>query len=132
MNIRALLFLLFVVGYIGFEIYIIKRTGYRTEPDFIFNEFVGARHASERCGNPTEDVSRRFTRNFTSVKRGARDDYVEQYPDKSAAEADAYIDRLISEGESEIDRMIDAQGCEAADVHRMVVLYERRANLNLR
>ena len=132
MNIRAVLFLLFAVGYVGFEIFIIQKTGYRTEPDHIFNEFVGARHASARCGDPTDDVSRRFTRNFASVQRGAREDYIEQYPDKSETEADGYIDQLISEGESEVDQMIDAHGCEAADVHRMVVLYERRANLNLR
>ena len=132
MNIRFLLFLLFVVGYVGFELYVIKRTGYRTEPDFIYNEFVGAQQASARCGDPTDAVSRNFARNFNAVERGAREDHAEQNPEATPAEIDDFVASLTRERENEVDQMIDAQGCESADVRRLVVLYERRANLNLR
>lgn len=132
MNVRVVLATLFVVGYVGFELFAIQKTKYRTEPDFIFNEFIGIQRASERCGDPDDDVKRRFARNLASVRRGAREDYIEQQPDRSEADADDFIDALIGEREREVDQLIDDQGCEAADVRRLVILYERRANLNLR
>jgi len=132
MNLRAALAALFVLGYLGFEIYAIQKTGYRTEPDYIFSQFVGAKAASERCGEPSDEVSRRFSRNFAAVERGAREDFVEQQANETAASTSDYINELIGEREREVEQMIDSQGCEAADVRRLVVLYERRANLNLR
>lgn len=121
-----------VVGYIGFEIYALQRAGYRTEPAYILNEFVGAERATSRCGDPDADVERDFTRNMGAVKRSAARDYAEKNPGASSGDVDRYIADSVRQRVSEVDASVDTAGCDAPEVRRLVMLYEKRARLNLR
>lgn len=121
-----------VMGYVGLEISTLHTQRYRTEPLFVFNDFVTADQATLRCGDPGTEERQRFQSNFEAVKRRALDELKETDPQAVAAALLDQLDALAAERSGEVDAFIDTNGCEHMDVWRWVKLHEVRARLNLK
>jgi hypothetical protein len=131
-SLGAIAAIVIVVGYVGLELSTLHTQRYRTEPLFIFDEFVTADHAAQRCGEPDAEERERFQSNFQVVRRKALAELQEAKPQATAAELTSRLDSLAAERTGEVDAFIDSNGCEHTDVWRWVKLHEVRARLNLR
>ncbi len=132
MSLGAIAAVVIVLGYVGLELSTLHTQRYRTEPLFIFNEFVTADQATARCGDPGEEERHRFQSNFQAVKRKALVELQETQPQAATAELVRQLDALATERIGEVNQFIDNNGCEHTDVWRWVKLHEVRARLNLR
>ena len=132
MNKGGILFLLLAAGYVGFELYILQQTGYRTEPLFIFDKFVTADQAAARCPGPDAGQRERFARNLQSVRRRAMREVAETNPQWAPPKVERTIAERAAQKRGEVDAMVDARGCDDSAVWELLKGFENRARLNLR
>ncbi|MFK7830919.1 MAG: hypothetical protein AB8B57_14165 [Congregibacter sp.] len=125
-----------VVGYFAFEVSNLHRLRYRMEPLYIFDQFASAHIAIQHCGTPDDEERRRFARNFNYVTRRAVEDTVEPVnPDSDdqqrKADAEGSIRNRLELRRQEVEALLAAQGCQGADLRKLVKFHEIRARLNV-
>lgn len=122
MNIKALAFVIIVIGYIGFEAHVISRNAYRMEPIFIFGTFVDASQAIERCGPLKPVDSDKFNANLNYMKHLAQADTQEDA---------ATIDAQENERRRLVDDLVSEFGCDHIELFQLRKRYEQLARRNL-
>lgn len=125
----TVLFILFALGYVGFELYAVSRVGYRAEPDYIFRNHAAASHAVEVCGALKSGPSEKFRANYSYVRQRAIDAFAKAGDDESSAEAKVLEMELATQ--RELDALIDETSCadKAVWTHRKRYEIYTRSNL---
>jgi hypothetical protein len=124
--------LFFVLLYAGWEVHGLYSSRHLMEPLYIYDQFVGADRAVERCGGAEAGEREKFLRNLDSVTRDAGEDLAEKHPEEDAGAIEARLAELRQEREAEVDALIEAQGCDGKEVWTLLRLHKMRARLNLR
>jgi hypothetical protein len=119
-----------VVAYLGLELHGLHRARDSMEPASIFRDFVGARHAVDRCGADAEERAA-FDSNFAVVESQALRDLAARNPQSSDAEHRVILEQQRRAREEEVDALIAREGCAGKDVWRLLKLHEVRSRLNL-
>lgn len=132
MNPGAIAFVLIAVGYFALELFAMSRMKYRTEPLYIYEEYVTADTAAMRCSDPDSAERSDFLRNFGAVRRRAAKHLAQENPNVTSAEIATRLDSLKAARSREVIRIIDARNCSDSEVWRWAKLHEVRARLNLR
>ena len=86
MRTMPILFILIVVGYVGFELYGLHRAKERMDPVTILDKFHMADRATSRCGQPEGDDLERFQRNLGLAATRATRALEQRNPDASRVE----------------------------------------------
>lgn len=120
---------LIVAAYLGFELYALKRLGYRTEPLYIHDQFVAANRAAERCGDPPPQQWQRFLNNIAFSRRQA---LAELAAEPGIQDPAGELAAREAAKAASIDALIDAEGCDAGVAWQLVKLHEIKARLSLR
>lgn len=131
MGLTGYITILVVVVYLGFELFGLHKARDRMEPGYVFNEFVGARHAVALCADG-ERRNADFERNFNAVTERAIRALAESSLDSTIEQATARVSLQQKTRESEVDALVAAEGCDGEQVWRLLKLYEIRSTLNLR
>jgi hypothetical protein len=126
-----ILVVLVVAGYVGFELFALQRTKYRTEPLYIFDQFLLAHHAVTKCGSPGEGRLAQFRRNLRSVAARAARELAESNPESSPEQIERMIDARDAEREREVDAIVQAKGCEDPQIKTLLKRFEIRARLRV-
>ncbi|MEL7311861.1 MAG: hypothetical protein AAFN07_10145 [Pseudomonadota bacterium] len=121
----ALFFLLFLVVYMGFEIYAVEKTRYRMQPDHIYLEHVRAAHAASMCEKDVSEWELRFLRNFEYAQQRAESAEAE---DNEAQRPRLALRVLAAEGE--VDNLIASNGCDDIELWKLLRRYEILAKQN--
>lgn len=121
----ALFFLLFVVAYMGFELYAIEKTRYRMEPEFIYLDHVRSEHAASLCNKDVSEWRERFAQNFDYARGRA-----EAVLATSEATPASNLAALTVAAKQDVERIIDEKGCKDTQVWRMLRRYELLAKRN--
>lgn len=132
MNLRSILAILVVVGYVGFEVNALRMVRYRFEPLYTLDRFASMHHATVRCGDPEPDVRERFRLNFAAVRTRAEREIAADPEQPSPEEVQRLLTERIRAREREIDALIESEGCEGPEMWRQLKRYEQRARLNVR
>lgn len=123
MKIGQTLFIILAVGYIGFEIYMVKKMKYRTEPTHIFSQHVEAAAAVDACGQLDDDRSDVFAKNFQYARGRAIVDIVPV----AGEDAETHVieqERALRQG---VATMIEQQGCDDMEVWKLRKRYSNLA-----
>jgi hypothetical protein len=121
-----------VIGYLGFEIYSLKRLGYRTEPLFIYDRFVEARYGALACGDIDESRLAKFDQNLSSVERRALRDLREVNAQAGERQIAAMLASRRADVEADTAALIAREGCDSIEAFKLNKSFENRARLNLR
>ncbi len=128
----SILWILVVVGYLGFEVDAIRRSRHLFEPLHTLDVFTSAQRASQRCGDPEDPRREPFERNLASVRRRARDDLARSHPQQPSEAVERMLAERTRAREAEVDALVAAEGCESGSVWRLLKLHEQRARLTVR
>ena len=132
MKLGPVVFILVAVGYFGFEVFMVSKNGYRTEPEFIFfDQFVSAAQSVEICGVLKKNPAERFMANYEYAKVRAANAIAEKNPDKSEAEIASLVDERELEARAGVQSQIQEKGCKDTDIWRARKRFENLARLNL-
>ena len=101
------------------------------EPAYIFEEFVEAKQATDRCGEAEAGQREKFLRNFGAIRRRAAANLAEADPDASPDAIEVALDERAVARRDRVDALIDANGCADKEVWAMMRRFEIRARLNL-
>jgi len=123
---------LVVSGYLGFEIYTLKRLGYRTEPLFIYDRFLESRYGAQACGDLDPERLKKFERNLAAVERRALRDLGEADAQAGEQEITAKLASRRAGVEAETAALIAREGCDSIEAFKLKKSFENRARLNLR
>jgi hypothetical protein len=118
------LFILIVVGYVGFELYGLHRAKERMDPVTILDKFHMADRATSRCGEPEGDDLQSFQRNLELAEARATRALAERSPEASQTEI---AERLATRREArvqEVDALIEAQGCGDREIYILLRRFE--------
>ncbi|MEM9152337.1 MAG: hypothetical protein AAGB19_18035 [Cyanobacteria bacterium P01_F01_bin.3] len=132
MRVSTIIAILFVGGYIAFELTAIHRNQYRLEPVFIFQEFVTADQAVQRCGDPDVSERENFLNNLAAVRANALADISMRSLEDDDASNSNELAALRDAKIIEVNEFIDVNGCDDQTVWRWVKLHEVRSRLRLR
>ncbi|MEM1154529.1 MAG: hypothetical protein AAGI44_10325 [Pseudomonadota bacterium] len=132
MRFSTIVAILFVGGYIAFELTAIHRNQYRLEPVFIFEEFVTADQAAQRCGDPDASERKDFLSNLAAVRANALEDLSVRNVEDDDSSNNGELDALRDAKVMDVNAFIDANGCDDPTVWRWVKLHEVRSRLSLR
>ena len=132
MNRAAILWILVVLGYVGFEVSAVRHSQHLFEPLFTFDQFASIQHATQRCGGPDEEQRRRFLSNLPAVRRRAGQELAERDPQRSVEEIERMLDGRTGAREAEVDALIEERGCADSEVWKLLKLYEIRARARVR
>jgi hypothetical protein len=127
----SILVILVVAGYIGFELFALQRTKYRTEPLYIFDQFLLAHHAVTKCGSPEAGRLVQFRRNLRSVAARAARELAESSPESSPEQIEQMISARNAEREREVEAIVRAQGCDGPEIKTLLKRFEIRARLRV-
>lgn len=129
---RAILFILIVVGYVGFEVNAVRTSRHLFEPLFTFDQFASMHRATGECGDPEPGQRESFDRNFAAVATRARAELAERHPQRSSEEIAALLAERGRAREDEVDALVAAGGCADPGIWKWLKLYEQRARLTIR
>ncbi|MDJ0848583.1 MAG: hypothetical protein QNK04_09415 [Myxococcota bacterium] len=132
MDLRAILFVLIVAGYVGFEVNAVRMSQHLFEPLFTFDQFASMRHASRECGAPEPGQREQFERNFAAVETRARRSLAEENPQSSPERIAVMLSERRSAREREVDAAIEAGGCADRELWKWLKLYDQRARSTVR
>ncbi len=121
-----------VGGYIGFELVMLQKLGYRTEPTFIFEEFARADLAYQECGDLGASERARFVNNFGVVRRKAADSLASEAAEQSPETVQGQLDAMYSDRRVEVSEALARGGCGDAKVRKWMKVHEIRSGLSLR
>ncbi len=121
-----------IVAYLGFEMHAVGRNSYRTERDFVFQQFVGAAKAITVCGGGDENQHDRFQANSISVRRRALEHIQANNPSLDQQAQLAALAELEFSAASETQELIDRKGCDDIEVWKLQKRYQNLSRLNLR
>lgn len=121
-----------VVGYIAFEVYALYHNRDRADPVNIYDQFITARHAVARCGDPPADQLDRFSENLHAVTIRATRTLKERNPQASSDEIDDMVAAISEQRAQEIDALVAAQGCSAPQIKTNLKRFEIKARLRAR
>ena len=121
-----------VLGYAAFEVSVVSRSQHLFEPLRIFDQYVSAGRAAERCGGADEASRLAFRRNLEVVERRAREDWAEAHPEESTETIARRIAARARDRESEVDARIADVGCDGLEVWELLKFHEQRARQRLR
>ncbi|MEL7297277.1 MAG: hypothetical protein AAGJ86_06420 [Pseudomonadota bacterium] len=121
----ALFFLIFIVAYMGFELYAVEKTRYRMEPEFIYLDHVRSEKAAALCNKDVSEWRERFAQNFAYAKGRA-----EAVVASSEATPAPDLAALTVAAKQDVARIIDEKGCKDTEVWRMLRRYELLAKRN--
>jgi hypothetical protein len=119
-----ILFILIVVGYVGFELYGLHRAKERMDPVTILDKFYLADRATSRCGEPEGDDLKRFQRNLGLAESRATRALDERNPDASGDEIAEMLDARREARVQEVDAIIQARGCDDRDIYILLRQFE--------
>lgn len=132
MKASTVLLLVIVLGYLAFEVHVVSRNAYRTEPVFIFGEFITASQAIRRCG-PLKPVDvEQFETNYRYARWRASNAISEDRPAESPAAVEATLEAREAEGRQRVDALVADLGCEDIELRKLRKRYENFARLTLR
>jgi hypothetical protein len=126
-----LLFIAIVVGYLAFEVYVVGRNSYRTEPAYIFGEYVKAARAVESCGPLKAVDSSRFDNNYRYSKRKAVLAFIEGENAMEEAAALQTVTEQEATGRREVDALVGELGCDDIELFKLRKRYENLTRPNL-
>lgn len=131
MRAGALLALIVVVAFLGFELYTLTRLSYRTEPLYIYDQWLRADAAFERCGSGDHSERKAFLRNLSAVRRRAADALADELPGDDDAARDLRLEQRAAQQRQAVLNVVTAGGCGDKQVWRWLKTHEQRARLNL-
>ena len=129
---RAIPFMLIVIGYAAFEVQGLRQSQHLFEPLFTFDQFESMRRADERCGEADSAQREAFASNLETVRVQARAHLTETHPERSAEEIDRMLADRRRAREGEVDAQVEAGGCSDSAVWQWVKLHEQRSRLTIR
>jgi hypothetical protein len=124
--------ILILAGYVGFEAWVVKRSGHLIEPLNIFDQYIAIDRAATACGALDEDQRKDFQRNLDAVTRRARDDLAQIHATEPASAIDRRLRDRADVQRASVDAVIGAGGCQSKEIWKLLKLHEQRARLNLR
>ncbi|MEN7341463.1 MAG: hypothetical protein AAAFM81_00915 [Pseudomonadota bacterium] len=119
----TLFFVLFLALYIGFELYVVEKTRYRTEPDYIYLQHIRAMYATASCDIDVTEKRTRFSQNFEYAMARAQDAVT---TDGSSTDQ-SLVDRATTV-RGEVDQLIEEYGCGHIELWKLFRLYEMLAD----
>jgi hypothetical protein len=119
-----ILFILIVVGYVGFELYGLHRAKERMDPVTILDKFHMADRASSRCGQPEGDDLERFQRNLGLAATRATRALEQRNPDASGVEIAEMLEARRDTRQQEVDAIIAARGCGDREIYILLRRFE--------
>lgn len=126
----TVVFVLIVLGYLGFELYVVGRNSYRTEPDYIFRSYVQASQAVESCGVLKAGSYESFPGNLLYVQGRAADALAEANANLGHAAAATAIRELEIATRREVEDLISRTGCDEKEVWMLRRRYENYSRRN--
>ena len=126
------LLLAIVLAYLAFEVHVVSRNAYRTEPAFIFDEFIAASQAVRRCGPLKPVDASRFEANYRYAAWRAASAVTDDAPADAPAAAERRRAAREAEVRQRVDGLVADLGCEHTELFRLRKRYENLARLNLR
>lgn len=132
MKATTVLLLAIVLAYLAFEVHVVSRNAYRTEPAFIFGEFITASRAVSRCGPLKPVDEERFEANYRYAKWRAASALAEASSAEPAVAVEARLRAQESEGRRQVDEQVAELGCEDIELFKLRKRYENLARLRLR
>lgn len=117
MRTMPILFILIVVGYVGFELYGLHRAKERMDPVTILDKFHMADRATSRCGEPEGDDLERFQRNLGLAERRATRALEERSPDATGVEIAEMLAARREASVQEVDGIVEAKGCGDREIY---------------
>lgn len=130
MNKGAVLALVGLIGYLGFELYAVRKNGYRMEPTYIFSQYVAAGRAVALCGAPEGADTARFARNLDNVRRRAQMALKKTNPEFAPPEIEQELERLTATSVSAVDDVVRSDGCQGREIWKQRRRYEIYARTN--
>lgn len=131
MKSTALPFLLFVGGYLAFEIYGVHSSKHLMEPMRIYGQYVAAQRAASHCGTGDAQTRERFSHNLAVMRRRASQQLAEAEPDLTERDIDTRLDALAATREAEVEALIDGGDCGRGELFALSKTFEQRARLGL-
>lgn len=123
MKAGPIFFVLFFALYLGFEIYAVEKTRYRTEPEFIYLQHIRAMHAVKSCSKDVSQHRQRFMENFDYASTRADDAFAaDESPEKVP------LSERAADVREEVDQLIDTNGCEHIEIWQLARLYQMLAD----
>ncbi|MFK7958267.1 MAG: hypothetical protein AB8B96_19380 [Lysobacterales bacterium] len=120
-----------IIAYLGFELHTIGRNTYRTEKDFVYQQFVSAKQAVDQCGTGPRAQQQRFLRNMASTKGRALAAIQAQNPSQNDTAWQRSLTQLKSDAIAEVQQLVEEKGCQDMAVWQWLRRYENLAKLNL-
>lgn len=130
MNKATLLALVGVLGYLGFELYAVRKAGYRMEPRYIFAQYAAAERAVSLCGAPEGADTARFVRNLDHVRRRASAALAETDGELPPGTVDKELERIAAEAASRVNAAFEREGCDAREIWKQRRRFEIYARIN--
>jgi hypothetical protein len=124
MRTMPVLFILIVVGYVGFELYGLHRAKERMDPVTILDKFHMADRATSRCGEPEGDDLERFQRNLGLAERRATRALAERSPDATGVEIAEMLAARREASVQEVDGIVEAKGCGDREIYILLRRFE--------
>jgi hypothetical protein len=94
----------------------------------IYESFVVAKAAADRCGAPDAETTRKFQANFEVVSLFARKELRARFPNSTDAAADAALKDQADKITRRVDDIVKADGCKDGKVQNMLDAYRRHAD----
>lgn len=132
MDRTGLVVTLFVLGYLGFEVYGVHSSRHLMEPGYILARYTAAQRAVQRCGATGTPDRAQFEHNLAVMRRKAAAALAEASPAVDGAAAQARVDQRAAQRAAEVDALIDAEGCDSKAVWTLAKTYQQSARLRLR
>lgn len=122
----AIAALLLALSFTLFEIYTVKRSGYRMQPTYILDKYVASMHGTELCGEPTTRQRETFDKKYVGVRRRTAKSVQTEHPDYNPQQVEAAVVALEAAAKDNAAAMVQAGGCQAKDVRRLLLSFEMR------
>jgi hypothetical protein len=123
----AIAALLLALSFTLFEIYTVKRSGHRMQPDYILDKYVASMHGTELCGEPSQQQRAAFDEKYIGVRRRAAKSIGKDHPDYNEQQIEAAVVALETAARDSAANMVQTSGCEAKDVRKLLRSFEMRA-----
>lgn len=131
MDRSGLLMVMIVLGYLGFEVYGVHSSRHLMEPQYIFEKYLAAQYAAQRCAPQARADHDQFAHNLAVMRRKALSALAEESPQLDEEALSDRLQRSAAAKLADVKALIDEQGCDAKATRIQVLTYEQSSRLRL-
>lgn len=96
----------------------------------IYESFVVAAIAADKCGPPDAETRKKFLANFSMVSTFARKELKARFPNSTEAAVDTALKDQADKLAKKVDEVVQSDGCKDDKIQKLLQAYRYHANWN--